>query len=192
MLSGHGGAWALHQPVGLPPAQHADHDALDEERLLLEVYLDRLEIAVLRQQPDDGAFLTVALHGDLVLQACHDDLAAAHLRRTVNRDQVAIENAGIFHAHPGDLEKVMRSRLKETRVDLQASLEVLLGKDRLAGGDTTDERQAYLLADGVFQLDAARGARHERDDALAGERAQVILGGIGRPEAELAGDLRPG
>src|SRR6185312_2366943 len=192
-IPGHGRSRALlHQPVGLPTAQHADHDALDEQRLLLEVHLDRLEVAVLRHEPNDGAFLTIALHGDLVLQARHDDLAAAHLRRAVNRDEVAIENAGILHAHAGDLEKVMRPRLKKARIDLQAGFEILFREDRLAGGDPADERQTHLLADGVLQLNATRGSRHERDDTLAGERAQMVLGRIGRPESELAGDLRPG
>src|SRR6185437_9578605 len=107
-------------------------------------------------------------------------------------DQVPVEDAGVLHAHAGDLEQVMRPGLKESGVDLQAGFEVLFREDRLAGGDTPDERQAHLLPDGVFQLDTAGGAGHERDDTLAGERTQVVLGGIGGSEAELAGDLRPG
>ena len=39
------------------------------------------------------------------------------------------------------------------------------------------------------QADAARRARFQRDRALLRQRPQVILGGIGRGEAESAGDL---
>src|SRR5579862_6891917 len=96
-IAGHGRTWALNEPVGLPSTQHTDHDALDEQRLLLQIHPDRLEVAVLRQQPHDGAFLAIALDGDLVLQTRYDDLTAAHLRRTVDGNQVPIENAGILH-----------------------------------------------------------------------------------------------
>jgi len=41
------------------------------------------------------------------------------------------------------------------------------------------------------QTDAARGARGELDDALAGKRLQVFLGCVGGAEAELRGDFRP-
>ena len=40
-----------------------------------------------------------------------------------------------------------------------------------------------------LQTDAARRAADQLDDALARQRLQVLLGGVGRPEAELVGDL---
>ena len=86
----------------------------------------------------------------------------------------------------------MRTRLEDARVDLQPRLEVLLREDGLAGGDPPDERQADLLAHGVLQLDSPGGAGHQCDDALAGERPQVLLGRIGGAEAKFTSDLGPG
>ena len=60
-----------------------------------------------------------------------------------------------------------------------------------AGGDPADERQAHLLAHGVHELDAARSARYERNDAFACQRAAVFFGGVRRFEAEFVGDFRP-
>src|SRR5579863_6716272 len=83
----------------------------------------------------------------------------------------------------------MRPRLKYPRIDLQSRLEVLLGKNGLTGGHPADERQAHLLADGVLELDAARGAGHQGDDSLAGQGPQMLLGRVGRAETELVRDL---
>jgi len=41
------------------------------------------------------------------------------------------------------------------------------------------------------QPDAARGAAHQLDHALARQGLQMLLGGVGRFEAELAGDFGP-
>jgi len=72
----------------------------------------------------------------------------------------------------------MRSWLKQSRIDLQPRLEVLFGENGLAGGHPADERQPDLLAHGVLELDPPRGARHERDDALASQGPQMLLGGV--------------
>ncbi len=151
----------------------------------------RLEVLVLGQQPHHRALLPVALHGHLVLEARHDDLAVAHLGRAVHRDQVAVEDADVAHAHAAHLEQVVRPRLEELRVDLVVRLDVFLGEDGPAGGDAADQRQAHLLAQRVAQLDAARGAGTQLEHALALQGAQVLLGGIGRLEAERLGDLGP-
>ena len=45
---------------------------------------------------------------------------------------------------------------------------------------------------GRQQADAARGAGTEFDHALAGQRLQVIFGGIDGPKAQGTGDFRPG
>src|SRR5689334_21781466 len=86
----------------------------------------------------------------------------------------------------------MRLRLEDAGIDVDTGFDVFFGEDGTTRGDTADERHADLLAHGVHELDAAGCTRHERDDALAGERTQMLLGGIGRLEAQLAGDLRPG
>jgi hypothetical protein len=77
------------------------------------------------------------------------------------------------------------------RIDLQPCLEILLRKDRLTGCYPANEGQSHLLADGVLQLNASGSARNERDDALAGQCPQMLLGGVGRTEPQLKGDLGP-
>ena len=106
--------------------------------------------------------------------------------------EIAIEDAGVLHGHAGDLEEVVRLGGEDVRIDVESRFDVLFCENRLASGHTADERQPELLAQDVLQLDTARGARHERDDALAGEGAQVFLGGIGRTETQLLCDLRAG
>jgi len=54
----------------------------------------------------------------------------------------------------------MRARLKQSRVDLEAPLDMLLGQHGLSRRHPADERQPHLLAHGVFQLNAARGTGH--------------------------------
>ena len=83
-----------------------------------------------------------------------------------------------------------------------------------AGRDAADQRQAQLRqagqrqavllavlaqARGVeraqcvrLQADAARGAAHQFDDALARQRLQVLFGGVGRAKAQFGGDLGAG
>jgi hypothetical protein len=87
---------------------------------------------------------------------------------------------------------------------------VLLREDRAAGRDAPDQRQRELREAGQrqcellaallvelaqrlgAQADAARGAADQLDDALAGERLQVLFGRVGRLEAELGGNLGAG
>jgi hypothetical protein len=49
--------------------------------------------------------------------------------------------------------------------------------------------RTQLFAQNVFELNAARGAGNQIDDALALQGAQVFLGGIRRFEAERARDF---
>src|SRR5450432_397910 len=53
--------------------QDANDDPLDDHRLGLQIDSYGLEIGIFRQQPDDRAFLAVALDRDLVFQARNDD-----------------------------------------------------------------------------------------------------------------------
>ena len=46
-------------------------------------------------------------------------------------------------------------------------LDVLLGQDRVAGGDATDQRQTDLVTQRVLELNTTGGARNELDDPLA-------------------------
>src|SRR5437773_5320948 len=178
-----------HHAARAAPAHHTHNDVFDKQRLFLQIYPDRLELGVLGQQPNDGAFLAVAFHGDFVLQARHHDLAAADFRGAVHRDLIPVEDPGIFHAHAGDLQQVVRPWLKQSRIDLQPRFEVLFGENGLAGGHPAYERQPDLLPHCVLELDPPRSAGHERDDALAGQGPQMLLGCVGGAEAQLVRDF---
>src|SRR5262252_2365396 len=136
-----------HQATCTATPYHTHHDPFDEQRLLFQIHFDRLELAVLGQQPHDRAFLTVALHGDLVLEPCDHDLATAHFRGAMYRHQIPIEDSGILHAHADHLQQIVRSWLEHSRVDLQPCLEIFLRENGLAGGYPPDERQPHLLPD---------------------------------------------
>src|SRR5690606_2476569 len=106
--------------------------------------------------------------------------------------EIAIENAGVPHAHALHAEQEVRLRLEQIGIDLIARLDVLLGEDRRAGRDAPDERQTELLAQRILQTDAPRRAGQELDRPLALERAQMLLGRIDRPELQPLSDLGPG
>jgi hypothetical protein len=104
-------------------------------------------------------------------------------------NEIAVENAGIAHAHTLHAQQEVRFLLEQAGIDLVARLDMLLGQDRRPGRDPPDERQAELVAQRILEPDAARGAREELDGPLALERAQVILGRIDRAETELPGNF---
>src|SRR5882672_8917033 len=128
-----------------------DAEALDGERVALQVYMYRCEIRVLRQQLYLAALAFEALDRDFVVQAGDHDLPGAGFAGAVYRQQVAVEDAGIAHAHAAYLQQVIRARLEHPGVQLIAFLDMGFGKDRTACRDPADQRQAELL----FQPDAA-------------------------------------
>jgi hypothetical protein len=125
----------------------------------------------------------------------------------LHREQVAVEDAGVAHAHAAHLQQVVGRRGNSVASTHVGLVDVLLRQDRAAGGHAADQRQrqlrqagqrqrVLLAARGVqraqrvrLQADAARGAAHQFDHALAGQRLQVLLGGVGRLEAQFGGDL---
>ncbi len=54
--------------------------------------------------------------------------------------QVAVQDAGITHAHALHAQQVMWARREQTRVDAVFVLDIFLGQDRAAGGDAPDQR----------------------------------------------------
>ena len=106
----------------------------------------------------------------------------------MHREQVAIEDAGIAHAHAAHLEQVVGARREHRRIDLQALADMGLGKNRAARRDPPDERQA----EGFEQADAAGAAFFQGDDAFGGQRTQVGFGRVGRTKAEGGTDFGAG
>src|SRR5690606_26725229 len=167
-----------------------DDDPFDRQRFLAQIDLDRLEIRVLRQEPDAMTFLPIPLDRDLVLEANDDDLPVANLGRAMHGDGIAVEDAGIAHAHAFDPQQEMRLLLEQIRIDLIARLDVLLGEDRRARRDPADERQAELLAQRILEPDPTRRAGQQLDRPFALERAQMLLRRIDRLELQALRDLR--
>jgi hypothetical protein len=137
--------------------------------------------------PDQAVHVLQALDRDLLVEAGDDDLAVARLVGLVHGEQVAVEDAGVDHRQAPHLEQEVGTRVEQGGVERVAALHVLDGEDRRAGGDAADQRQPELLD----QPDAARRARLEVDDALPGERLEVVFRRVRRGEAEGGGDFHP-
>ena len=86
----------------------------------------------------------------------------------------------------------MRPHGEDTRIYVEARLDVFLGKDRSTCSHPTNERQAGLLARCLGELNAARCAGPQQNDTLASQRPQVVFGRIGGFEAQVGRDLLPG
>jgi len=112
----------------------------------------------------------------------------------VHRQQVTVEDADVLHAHAVYAQQIVGLGVEEGRVDVAGLLDVLFGKNRRTGSDPADDGQAGFFGLG-FQArdaDAAGSARRHFDRALAGKGLEVLLGGIGRLEAQLLSNLGAG
>ena len=105
-------------------ANDADDDAFDHHRLPAEIHPYRFELFVLWQQPDARTVLTIPFDRYLVVEPRDDDLPAADFRGAMYRDEIAVENPGIFHAHAVHPEQVMRFRIEEPGIDFVMRLNI--------------------------------------------------------------------
>ena len=99
-----------------------------------------------------------------------------------------MQDAGPGHAVPPHPQQVARLGTKEIRRQIHMIFNVLFGEHGLPGRHAPDHRQPRLFR----QANAPRGAGRHFQSALAGQRLDMLLGGIGRAEAKHFGDLRPG
>src|SRR5262245_9769308 len=152
-------------------ANDADDYALDGQCLLAEIDLNRRKLRILGHQPNAVPFLSIAFDGDFVVQTRNDDLSRPDLGRPMHRHQVAIQDPGIAHAHAVDTKQKVRRFLEEIGIDLISSLDMLFGENRLTCRNASDERQTNLLAQRIFESNAARHTRQKLDDSFALERA---------------------
>src|SRR5207342_3351292 len=129
-------------------AEDAD-DAADHGRLGGE---DRLHFLVLRLQPDVILLEEVALHGRVLADQGNDDFVVAGDVAGPHDHVVAIEDAGVLHAFAADLKDVVTVLAADHVGDLEVLLDVLLGQDRLAGGNLTDQRQTAAGPDRPLRL----------------------------------------
>ena len=81
-------------------ADDAHRQPLDIEALLLEIHLDGFQLFVFRMQPDQIALAIEAFDGHLVItHPRNHHLAVARLIGLVHRQQIAIQDADVLHAH---------------------------------------------------------------------------------------------
>src|SRR5690606_30332261 len=116
-------------------AQQAYPEPFERELVVPGVEQDRLEFGVLGQQLDLGSLPAPALDGDVVADPGDDDLAVADFLGSLDGEQVAVEDAGVAHAHAPDPKQVVGGLGEQRRVDGVAGFDVFLGEDRAAGGD---------------------------------------------------------
>src|SRR6266705_3504273 len=182
------GAWPAGKRASKRPADHADAEAFDCKIVLAQIDDKGLEFGILREQLDGVAAAAQALHRDLAVHRTREARSGQIVVARVHDEQVAVENAGIAHAHPADFQQVVSARLEQGGIDLTAPLDMLLREDGAACGDAADERQPEALG----ETDAARGARGQLDRAFLLQHAQMLFGGVGRAVAECVRDLDPG
>ena len=99
----------------------------------------------------------------------------------MHREQVAIEDAGIAHAHAAHLEQVIGARREHRRIDLQALADMGLGKNRAARRDPPDERQA----EGFEQADTRARPSSRVMTPLVASARRWVSGALGerKPKA---------
>ena len=62
--------------------------------------------------------------GDVVINACNDNLTVTRLGCLFDREQIAIEDAGIAHAQALDLQEVIGPLAKEVEIDRELFFDI--------------------------------------------------------------------
>ena len=78
---------------------------------------DGREIRILRVQFDAPRRNFQPLQRDLIIQARYDNLPALRLWCAMHRHLIAIDDAGIAHAHAVHTQEIIRSRMKQARLN---------------------------------------------------------------------------
>src|SRR5438552_8052512 len=142
------------------PPEHPHHLAREPEVRIGRAHLDRLEVFVLGKQEDLVAAREVALHGRLVADHGHRDLAGADGSLVVHDDDVAVQDPRVLHAVPPHAEREMLAGPHERAVYDEHVLNVLFGENRRAGGHAAQQWNFDCVARGgarVFGYGAGRG-----------------------------------
>ncbi|CAM2151105.1 hypothetical protein PT2222_250094 [Paraburkholderia tropica] len=179
-----------------------DGNAFEREVGAAGLHEDVVVVGVLRDQFDAVGLALQTLHGDVVAQTRHDDLAVFRFGFLLHGEQVAVEDAGVAHRQPAHLQQIVGAAGEQRRVAGVVLRDMFLREDRAACRDAPDQRQRELHDAGVrqrelvrqvvgagHQTDAARGARRKLDHTFAGQRAQMLFRRVGRAEAQFGGDL---
>ena len=151
---------------------------------MAQVDFDRFEIDILRNQLYPKAATAEAFYGDLVFHPGDYDLPVTCLRGAMHRQQIAIQNTGILHAHAFHAQQVMGFMGEQGRINPVFVLDVLLGQDWAARGHAADQRQRH--AGGLRQFvcrqgpqgNAARNTTLYTDHRFFFQRPQVGFGSV--------------
>ena len=103
------------------------------------------KVGVLRQQGNPLGVALKAFDGDLIAQACDHDLAVARFTDLGHGQQIAIQDAGITHAHAFDAQQVIGFAGKQRGFDRVTLFDVFLCQDGMAGRDSAHQGQHELL-----------------------------------------------
>src|SRR5665647_2878709 len=160
-----------------------------DEVELVGVDDDRLVELVLGLQAHGAALVVEALGGGLVADQRHDDLAVLRLILRVHDDEVAVEDAGAGHGVALHAEDEVVVVTAQEAGDVDELLDVLLGEDGHAGGDTTDQRQRARRSESANDVQCARLGGIALDEPQALEIGEVRVYGRWRGQVELRADL---
>lgn len=171
-------------------AEQSDHDALDDE------LLGRQQVRVARIFGAEEGTPTLdeeALQGRLAVDEGGDDILGARLAGR-EKDGVAFDDAGIDHRVAADTQGKDLAVGPDTKgggIDGNKAIRLLLGIDREAGRDDTEDR--YLDQRTLTRVrrgqESAGLAIEPTQRALGGERIDMALDAEGTRETEVCLDL---
>jgi len=133
----------------LASADESDTDTFEGKSVALGIDQNGCEVGVFSEQLDPSPGAVVALDGDFIANAGDDDLTITRFGGAAYREQIAIEDASVAHAHAADLQQIVRGLGKQLGVQGVVGLDMGLGQDGAAGCDPTDQRERERDADGA-------------------------------------------
>lgn len=135
----------------LASPKKADCDAFERKFIAAGVDDDWCVVGVFGQKLDGVATAVQAFDGDIVADPRDHYLTVTCFMGAAYREQVAIEDARIAHAHAADLQQVIRALFEQGRIERITCLDVLLRKNRAACRDATHQRQRQGQLDCAWQ-----------------------------------------
>jgi len=144
-------------------------------------------VRIIGQQLNNRPLPPEPLDRYLVSDTRHDDISVDGMRRAMHREQITVEYTGAFHAVTAHPQQIIGTRMKNGRINRTVFLDILFGEDRLARRNAAHHGQA---ADrGIDKSNTAGGTRHQFDNALACQGAQVILRCVCGAETQPSGNF---
>jgi len=151
-------------------------DAFDREAVgAARIDFDRFEVGIFRQQQQAPVPVLQTLDRDFVIEPCDDDAAIPGSLRAMHGEQVAVEDAGIAHAHADDAQQEIGTWPEQRRVDGVVRFDIAFGHDRAAGGNASDEGERCRRCPRAFCQTQAAMLRQAFQHTFADQRLDIIL-----------------